>query len=984
MSEGSIAAGLWTIPAGLPFLDTLVAGLFDRYGREPLALARLTIILPSRRACRALAEAFLRASGGEAMLLPRLIPLGGLDADEIDLAGGKALGESLDLPPPVSSLTRQLVLARLILAWGRTMPRDPILPAQAASLAGDLARFIDEVATAGLDFAGLRSLVPAELATHWQETLTFLDIAGQAWPAWLAADQSLDPADRLGRLITAQSSLWATKDPGPVIAAGFGSASPAAAGLLRVIASLSAGAVILPGIDTGADPTLWAAIAEDPSHPQWGIACLLAALGVTPDAIPEWPAPGSARGTAGRIDLAREVLRPAAVTEAWQSLSRLPDGATDGLARLDLADSREEAGVIALLLRERLETAGATAMLVTPDRGLARRVAAELGRWGIAIDDSAGMPLNLTPPGVFLRLIGEAAREDLAPVPLLALLKHPLAAGGLAPGAFRAEVRTLEREILRGPRPGPGLAGLRAATGTRSMPVLDRLEICLAPLLTLLAEPEIGLDDGLTTLIGAAEALASTADETGAARLWAGEGGEALAGFVSELADAAADLGPVPGESLPPLIEALMAGRVVRPRRPAHPRLRILGTLEARLQQADLVILAGLNEGTWPAGAEPDPWLSRPMRKAFGLPPPEAAIGLAAHDFLMGLGAPEVILTRAKRVDGTPTVPSRWLLRLDAVLEAAGYDRLPVSRRGIEAFPDLQARLDRPDAIEPMARPAPRPPVAARPRTLSVTAIETWMRDPYAIYAEHILKLKALDPLDADPGAAERGQWIHAALALYVQETAAAAPADPLATLLAVGRRVFAEALDRPGVAAFWWPQFERIGRWFIAEEAVRRYRIAATWTERKGEVILPGPGGSFTLRARADRIDRLVTGGLAILDYKTGLLPTKAEIEHGFAPQLPLEAMIAEEGGFDGVAAGPVAELAFWRLAGGAVPGEIRTLETEGIAALAKERLLALIAAFHDPGTPYIARPRPDRAPRFSDYAHLARVAEWSGEESS
>jgi ATP-dependent helicase/nuclease subunit B len=323
-------------------------------------------------------------------------------------------------------------------------------------------------------------------------------------------------------------------------------------------------------------------------------------------------------------------------------------------------------------------------------------------------------------------------------------------------------------------------------------------------------------------------------------------------------------------------------------------------------------------------------------------------------------------------------------LRLDAVLEAAGYDRLPVSRRGIEAFPDLQARLDRPDAIEPMARPAPAPPVAARPRTLSVTAIETWMRDPYAIYAEHILKLKALDPLDADPGAAERGQWIHAALALYVQETAAAAPADPLATLLAVGRRVFAEALDRPGVAAFWWPQFERIGRWFIAEEAVRRYRIAATWTERKGEVILPGPGGSFTLRARADRIDRLVTGGLAILDYKTGLLPTKAEIEHGFAPQLPLEAMIAEEGGFDGVAAGPVAELAFWRLAGGAVPGEIRTLETEGIAALAKERLLALIAAFDDPGTPYIARPRPDRAPRFSDYAHLARVAEWSGEESS
>jgi ATP-dependent helicase/nuclease subunit B len=421
-----------------------------------------------------------------------------------------------------------------------------------------------------------------------------------------------------------------------------------------------------------------------------------------------------------------------------------------------------------------------------------------------------------------------------------------------------------------------------------------------------------------------------------------------------------------------------MSGVVVRPRYGGHPRLAIWGPLEARLQHADLLILGGLNEGTWPPEPAVDPWLSRPMRRDFGLPPPERRIGLAAHDFAQALGAPEVVLTRSLRVEGTPMVPSRWLQRLDGLLDSVG---LGDALQRVALPLAWQAMLDRPDAIRPASPPAPRPPVHARPRRLSATQVETWMRDPYAIYARHVLRLRRLDPLDADPGAADRGNFIHRALEEFVAAHPGALPADALDRLLDCGREAFGPALDRPSVWAFWWPRFERIARWFIERERERRGALAASFTERRGELQLPGPAGAFLLTATADRIDAFGDGGLAIIDYKTGQLPKASDVQLGFSPQLPLEAAIAASGGFSGVPDGAVAELAYWRLSGGNPPGEITAIRADAaaLAAEAKAGLERLIAAFDDRGTAYESRPRADSAPRFSDYDHLARVREWS-----
>lgn len=969
---------VFTIPAGLSFVDVLAAGLLERTGGDAMALAAHVVLLPTRRACRSLREAFLRRAGGRPMLLPRMMPLGDLDEDELSLVGP----EPIDLPPALSGLKRQLLLTRLILAMGDARGGSAPTPDQAVRLAAELGRLIDAVHTERLGFARLETLVPDDLSRHWQITLQFLEIVTDQWPIMLAEQGCIDAADRRNRILGAQAALWRAAPPAfPVIAAGSTGSVPATADLLAVIAGLPSGQVILPGLDTAMDAQSWQAL--EAAHPQYGLKRLLDRLGVEPGAVAPWSA--ARPPLPERTRLVSEAMRPAATTDRWRSLSPLDGNALDGVTRLDCPGPREEAGVIALMLREAAEFDGRTAALVTPDRTLARRVAAEMARWGIGIDDSAGHSLDLTAPGAFLLLTARMAADDFAPHAILAALKHPLAAGGQDAAAFRAMVRRLEHGVLRGPRPDAGLAGLRKAAG-RDKGLdgwLAGLEIMAAPFAALAARGAVPLPDLVRAHMEFAEALATDHRLPGPARLWKGEAGEAAAAFAAELADAAAVLPPLAGAAYPALLAALMAGRAVRPQWGGHPRLHIWGPLEARLQHADLVILGGLNEGTWPPEAEADPWMSRPMREDFGLPPPERRIGLSAHDFAQAFCAPRVVLTRAARVDGTPTVPSRWLLRLDTVLKATGLLEAEGRRHAWQATVplDQHALLDRPDAIRPARPPAPRPPLMARPRTMSVTRVETWMRDPYAVYARSILGLEALKPIDADPGAADYGTLVHKALEVFLDRHRDRLPADAEGALLDIGREVFAAEMARPGVWAFWWPRFERIARWFVATERERRPGVAATLCEIKGTLEISAPGGPFTLTAKADRIDVLKDGGVALIDYKTGSIPSKKEVAAGFSPQLPLEAVIARHGGFPGVPPAEIAELAFWRLSGGEQAGEEKsagddpmTLADEALAGL-----VALIAAFDDPATPYEARPHPDRAPRYSDYLHLARVKEWA-----
>jgi ATP-dependent helicase/nuclease subunit B len=815
-----------------------------------------------------------------------------------------------------------------------------------------------------------------------------------------------------------------------VIAAGIGIGGtiPAATALLRAIArDLPAGAVVLHGIDRLSAEQVWDAVQDAPTHPFGGQHRLLAALGAARRDIAPWPgcAQGAARGTVpeGRPELLGMALRPAAGLPAWQA--RRPHQwapALAGLSRLEAPDAQAEAVAIALLLREALEDPEARAALVTPDRDLARRVSAELARHGVACDDSAGEPLGETGAGAFLRLIARMVAEDFAPVPLLSVMKHPLASGGMDRVDWVRLVRRLERAALRGPRPGRGLAGIHAAVaaafaGKREdaeaqaalAGLLGRFAACLGEFTALPAGPALPPADLLAAHLAAAEALAATPDRPGALRLYAGEEGEVLAGYLAGLPPALAQLGPVAPSAWPALFDAMLEGaaspsfRGSRGREDGpHPRVEILGLLEARLLTFDRVVLGALDESIWPLATDPGPWMSRPMRKQFGLPEPEARIGRVCADFLLSAcGAPVAVLSRAGRRGGQPTVPARWLTRIETFLRGQTGAAHPQGLR-LAASPAVgwAALLDQPGEVRPCPRPAPRPPLAARPRRLSVTAVATLLADPYAFHARHVLRLAPLDPLDAEPDAADYGMLVHAVLAGFLRAlpdghwpgAAAAAEAFDRAAAAAL-----AESGARPGLVAFWRPRLARIRGFVLEQEALLRApgRILRSHAEVPGKVVLHAEGrDQVTLEARADRIDLLADGSLAILDYKTGGVPTGPRIRGGEAAQLPLEAAIAARGGFDGVPEALTSAALYWRLTGGFEPGKVAdagallkrqggvTIQDEAETAWAAARALAKDYLL---GTrPFTARPHPARRPAGSDYDHLARLGEWAGAQEA
>ena len=960
MSDRPQRPSIFTIPSHRSFADALAAGLIRRFGKDPLSLASGRILLPNNRAVRAVTEAFVRASG-TGLLLPRLIPIGDPELDERIGGALEDIEEAQLVPPAIDPVERLLTLASIVRGEQRSV--------ESLRLAADLCRTLDALLAEEIDPGRLRTAVGEtdELAAHWERSLAKLQLIVEQWPKVLAERGAIDLARRRNLLLHRLAERWRDEPPvGFTVAAGITTSAPAVVALLARISLMPDGIVILPGLwlsDLFPDHE-WDGLGPDErgrveaNHPQFHLKLLLDRMGIARGEVQRWRHSGGAASSPARARAVANAMAAPEYSHKWE-MSPAAERRLNGIRLAELPDPAAEAQAIALALRETLETPGKTAALVTPDRQLATRVSALLARWNVEADDSAGRQLSQTAPGTLLLGIVSAAAEELSPVSLLALLKHPLVGGE---GDDRLEWLDIVRRLdlaLRGPRPPAGMAGLDSFFSKKATSDWIIIRERVAGISALLNDA-VPLSELARGVAEAAEALAGDA-------AWRGPAGRMAADLLVELqgAQAATRLRVGPEESVA-LLRQFLDERAVRPPYGGHPRIFIWGLLEARLQRADLVVLGGLNEGVWPSLPTPDPWLPPKVRANLGMPTLDTRIGLSAHDFASALGAPEVLITRAKRDSRSPTVASRFLLRLDAMTGGLPRD-ISLER--------LARALDDPGKACPADRPAPAPPADQRPREIWVTQVDRLKADPFAFYAQAILKLRAIDPVDADHTARWKGTAVHEVLESWLRED----DCDP-DKLHPRAEALLQDDAIHPMLRALWAPRLLEAVDWIANLE---RDNQSEGRLPLKAEVSGEASVAGVVVHGRADRIDRLPEGGIAIIDYKTGAPPTQRAVDAGFALQLGLLGLVGLAGGFAHVIGDPQA-FEYWSLARhkgtfGRLMRPDKNMGPKDFLGHAHKHFAEAARKWLTGSEPFTAKLNPAYAP-YGDYDQLMRLEEWYG----
>lgn len=970
MFDPSDSPRLFGVPLGVDFPKALVNGLLEQSkSLPPDALARAQIVVNTRRMARRIRDLF---DQGPACLLPKITLIGQLP-DEF-FPG--------QLPPSAPPLRRRFEIAQLIT---RLLENDPsIAPKSSAyDLADQLVSLMDEMQGEGVSPNVIESLDVTDQSGHWQRIKSFLSIVRPYFDS--SADEP-NPEARQRLAIEKLVAVWENRPPQhPVIIAGSTGSRGSTLLLMKAVAKLPQGAVILPGFDFDMPHAVWDTLMPTGSkslppedHPQYRFAKLMNQLGLNREDVLEWDQ--SQPADPQRNQVISLALRPAPITDQW-----LIDGpelpelniAMQNVTLVEAQNQRVEAMAIAMRLRQAAED-GTTAALISPDRTLTRQVSAALDRWDITPDDSAGLPLNRSAPGRFMRHVSDLFRKPLDTELLLTLLKHPLCHAGAERGPHLRLTRELELYLRRMAIPLPDESTLTLwaeSSGHEGAKVwIKWLCSCLVGKSHM---PEKPMQEWVEVHLNLVEQLSGGVDADDAPAVWSGDSGQAAYSFVQELAEAAPAAGVLSSFDYVNTFSSVLSQKEVRNPITPYPNILIWGTLEARVQGADLLILAGLNEGSWPESPKPDPWLNRALRDQAGLLLPERRTGLSAHDFQQAAAAPEVWFTRSTRTDESETITSRWLNRLQNLLsglpDQGGPEALSKMRARGVLWQDYVRKLDKPKRIDRATRPAPCPPATARPDRLSVTEIRHLIRDPYAIYAKHILKLRPLDPLMRGPDPAIRGTVLHKVLEAFVKETTANPETLTKAHLLHVTSGILESDVPWAEARILWLARMEQIADWFIETEQVRRSLAKPTAFEARGSASFTDP--DFTLRGTADRIDMDVTGQLHIYDYKTGTPPTKDQQAH-FDKQLLLEAAIAQQSGFGELAPTQVARAVYIGLASGGREVEA-PLEDES-PEVTWAKLKKLISAYLETETGYTARRAMHLKRDYGDYDQLSRYGEW------
>ena len=957
------------IPLGSDYPREFVNGLTQRYAdRPPHEIARINVIVNTARMRSRLVEIF---SEQKSVLLPRLHLIGDLkNFAHGDFAAYETntLGEKFELIRLVSGLLN---------AQPNFAPKSSLF-----SLSDSLQSLMNEIVEEGVSANDLIELNVQDQSGHWRNALEFLKIIfgyldnqnGQ-----IAASSLKDQKDKLTKNWSNNPIL------DPVYVLGSTGSRKPTLDLMAAVCNLPKGHIILPGFDFDAPQSMWSHLLSDRAsedHPQYRLAKVVETCGTQPKDVANWT---TATINTDRSSLISLSLRPAPVTDSWMregpKLANLIQ-ATEDITLLEATSKRQEALAIALRLRKAIDD-GITATLITPDREISRYVSSIMTRWDITPDDSAGIPLSLTPVGRFLRETATLLSDNVKTSQIFAILKHPLCHNGNNRGEHLRLTRDLELFLRK-----DGIVSLtpdlmKEWSEKQSSQLAAQWTDWFLQCFVNLLEP--GVQSFATWLqkhIALSDNIANGSDDTNAGekQFWQGASGAPIRQIIDRLNETNETTLKCELRDYIGIFKGLLAQDSLRETTTTHPRVLIWGTLEARVQGADLYILSGLNEGTWPEIGDSDPWLNRQMRKDAGLRVPERKIGLSAHDYQQLICQKNVWITRSIRSNDAETVPSRWVNRLLNLLNGLPNQQGPIAlehmrKRGANWL-ELSESVDNAlndEFSKSTMRPAPCPPLSARPKSLAVTDIRTLIRDPYSIYAKHILRLRRLNPLNAIPDARMRGTIVHEVLENYFHEWPNLSENQR--------RERFAEILEAnlhrsvpwPSTQVFWRNRLDNVTNWLIDGEIERRKTAQPIGFEASGRLEIPDL--NFSVRAIADRIDQRSDGSLVIYDYKTGAAPTERQ-QLFFDKQLYLLALLAEQSGFKNIEPNAVYSAAFIGL--GTPPKVVKMPSEKERIDTAYQKLRQLISRYQETDQGYTARRALFKSDDFSDYDHLSRYGEW------
>lgn len=1012
---------VFTIEPNRSFLKSLAKTLDKellKSEEDKLLWSDTIILLPTKRAARALAQEFMDVRDEQATILPRIRTLGDIDPDDMNLHE-----LDFDNSPTISTMARKFILAQLIAKKNEVegWRGDPVAALGGADALADLLESAELVAIGGngIDWSKLDDLVKnKELAEHWQKSTEFLKIITAMWPQYLKDNGLIDPATKRRQSIEKLAQNWEINPPKhPVIIAGSTGAIPATRELMRVVSRLQKGAIILPGLDKQMGKA-WDFIKNEEGHPQRILHDTIAHIGVVRDEVRNWPdddiTPDYLK--ARRIIL-NEALTPKDATADW--LNRVNEigkenikKGLEGISLIKAESEDEEANAIAIEMRKTLEEDGKTCVLITPNQDITRRVCSKMAKWNIRLDNSSGMSISETSLGIYFELVMKILGDNSEPNALVALLNHPNTNFGMDKWELRLAASELEIEFLRCARRDYCLNDLlkriedeeayNLAKHEDNKPKYEKSKNLVLNIIKTFEEIGDFTGNNVTDVaqyfLTACEAIAKSDDIEGDI-IWKGQSGNAAASFFNDVFEHGHLYGAPNLEKGLEIIASLMVKIVVRPIN-AHPRLAILGPLEARLLRYDKYILAGLDEGVWPKPPDIDPFLSRPMRKELGLQARDLRISLSAHDFAQMAANPNVIITSCAKRGGSPAVLSRWLWRIITLTNGAmGKEEAKKELdKGAESLKLARQIAPKKDDKKYDVAPKPKPPIDARPNEFSATQIETWIRDPYKIYAQKILNLRELDPIGGEVSSKERGTAIHAAMERIInwQENP---PKNPEAELMLY----FREELEKAG---FTGDDLEeevenlKPSAALLAKNEIEKLKKGYHfYAEKWISTTLETQAGALKLKAKVDRIDVLNGKDEAteIWDFKTGLPPSDKEISILKAPQLPVTALILSQRPRTGFEYGKVTGFGHIKIGGKNPqirPYEFGKAKRGGDTNLTQDEMIErtqntlnyLYETYSDPNMPYLSKPRPKFVKRgnYEDMIdRLARRIEWANAES-